>query len=188
MKIGIISDTHGNAAAFDRALEIFGEADLIVHAGDVLYHPPRMTCGEGYDIPALVERINTLDIPMLIAEGNCDAQVYEELLTIPLQSPYFETCRGNIVIAATHGHLMSNNAMINLAHRNGIRFFVSGHTHVPVIREEDGVVLINPGSPSIPKAAFEGVLTPTVATLDDTGTVKLIALDGRVLIEKKFEV
>jgi len=34
MKIGVISDL-----------------------GDVLYHPPRLGCGEGYDIPAFVETL-----------------------------------------------------------------------------------------------------------------------------------
>lgn len=188
MKISVISDTHGNVDAFKKALKVFGEVDLIVHAGDVLYHPPRMMCGDGYDIPALVDAINTTDIPMLIAMGNCDAQVYEELLTIPLQSPYFHTVRGDISIAVTHGHLMSINNMLDVAQRNKIRFFVTGHTHVPLIKEEDGVVFVNPGSPSIPKATFEGKLVPTVATIED-GCVRIIDIDrGRVLLERIFEL
>ena len=30
MRIGVISDTHGNVKAFNRALEVFGGADMIV--------------------------------------------------------------------------------------------------------------------------------------------------------------
>jgi hypothetical protein len=61
MKIGVISDV-----------------------GDVLYHPPRLGCGEDYDIPAFVETLNGLAIPVVIAQGNCAPQVYEELLEMPV--------------------------------------------------------------------------------------------------------
>ena len=46
MKIGVLSDTHGNITALKRALDLFANVDLIVHAGDVLYHPPRLGCTE----------------------------------------------------------------------------------------------------------------------------------------------
>lgn len=75
MKIGVLSDTHGNITALKRALDLFANVDLIVHAGDVLYHPPRLGCTEGYDVVACVNLLNGLDIPVVIAQGNCDAAV-----------------------------------------------------------------------------------------------------------------
>ena len=39
MKIGVISDTHGHEQRFAKAVDkFFNDADLILHAGDVLYH------------------------------------------------------------------------------------------------------------------------------------------------------
>jgi len=102
MRIGVISDTHGNILAFRRALEHFGDVDMIIHAGDVLYHPPRVGCCEGYDIPAFAEALNSLSIPVVIAQGNCDPQVYEELLQMPSQSPYAYVSRDDIQIGRAH--------------------------------------------------------------------------------------
>ena len=42
MKIGIISDTHGCHERWSLAYDkYFKDADMIIHAGDVLYHGPR---------------------------------------------------------------------------------------------------------------------------------------------------
>ena len=37
MKIGLISDGHGNAAAIDPGVELAGEFDLWLHAGDMIH-------------------------------------------------------------------------------------------------------------------------------------------------------
>ena len=43
MKIGIISDTHGCHERWSLAYDkYFKDADMIIHAGDVLYHGPRL--------------------------------------------------------------------------------------------------------------------------------------------------
>ena len=169
MLIGVISDTHGNVAAFRRALEFFEGADMIVHAGDVLYHPPRLGCAEGYDIPAFVDVLNGLETPVVIAQGNCDAQVYEELLMMPVQSPYAYTCWNGVRILANHGHLLTKDQMIELGKRYKADYFISGHTHVPVLERIDGVTLLNPGSPSIPKYEVNGKPAPSVAIITENG-------------------
>ena len=76
MKIGIISDTHGHEMAWAHACErFFKGADLILHAGDVLYHGPRNPMKADYNPAGLVARINSCDIPVVIAKGNCDSSV-----------------------------------------------------------------------------------------------------------------
>ncbi|MEN6356565.1 MAG: phosphodiesterase [Armatimonadota bacterium] len=187
MKIGVISDTHGSIAAYEKALRFIGGADLIVHAGDVLYHPPRMGFMDGYDIPALVEAINSSDIPIVIAQGNCDAQVYEELLKIPVQSPYaYVSCCG-VRIVINHGHMLSREQMIDLGKRYGAHYFVSGHTHMPVLESADGLVLMNPGSPSISKYELDGRPVPSVGVITET-CAKIINIDdGSVIAELKSQ-
>ena len=76
MKIGIISDTHGHEDAWQKAFDKhFKDADLILHAGDVLYHGPRNPMKADYNPAGLAEKINHSPIPVVIARGNCDASV-----------------------------------------------------------------------------------------------------------------
>ena len=50
MKIGVISDTHGYVDRVALAIEkFFADADLILHAGDVLYHGPNNPNYKGDD-------------------------------------------------------------------------------------------------------------------------------------------
>lgn len=181
MKIGVISDTHGSVAALDRALALFDGADLIVHAGDVLYHPPKLGCAGDYDIPAFAQRLNELQIPLMIAQGNCDSQVYEELLEMPVQSPYAIAQVEGIWIVVNHGHLLDRAEMIATGRRYRANYFISGHTHVPVLEDVGGLVLLNPGSPAIPKLEVDGMLAPSVALIDDAGARVLNINDGSVI-------
>ena len=169
MRIGVISDTHGNIDAFNKALEVFEGADLIVHAGDVLYHPPKLPCGQNYDIPAFAEALNSSSIPILIAQGNCDAAVYEELLDVPVQSPYaFASCEGRRLLV-NHGHLLTRDQMIELARRYKAHYFISGHTHIPVLDDLGDMILMNPGSPAFPKYEVNGEPVPTVGLITEDG-------------------
>ncbi len=183
MKIGVISDTHGNINAFNKALEYFSGADLILHAGDVLYHPPRLGCSEGYDIPAFAETLNNLDIPVMIAQGNCDPQVYEELIDIPAQSPYALAEVGGIWMVVNHGHLMDRKEMIATGKRYRADYFISGHTHIPVLEDVGGLVLMNPGSPAIPKYEVNGKPAPSVGLITDEGAKIINIDDGSTILE-----
>lgn len=183
MKIGVISDTHGNVAAFNKALEYFGDAELIVHAGDVLYHPPKLGFLEGYDIPAFAERLNSFDKPVVIAQGNCDAQVYEELLNMPVQAPYAHVVVNGVSIVANHGHLLSHEDMIDLARRYKADYFISGHTHIPVLESFGDVVLMNPGSTSIPKYEVNGKPVLSLGLITDSGAKIINMEDGSAILE-----
>lgn len=183
MKIGVISDTHGNIAAFKKALAFFEGADLIIHAGDVLYHPPRLGWTEGYDIPAFAEALNNLEIPIVIAQGNCDPQVYEELIDIPAQSPYAVANIGGISIVVNHGHLLSRDQMLDLGRKYKANYFISGHTHVPDLDPYGDLVLMNPGSPAIPKLLVDGKPAPSVGIITDGGASIVNIENGSVLFE-----
>lgn len=183
MKIGVISDTHGNVRAFRKALEYFQGVELIIHAGDVLYHPPKMGCTEDYDIPAFADMLNSLDIPIVIAQGNCDPQVYEELLDMPVQNPYAVAQIDDVRIVANHGHLISANEMVELGRRYKANYFISGHTHIPVLDDRGSVVLMNPGSAAIPKYEVDGKPAPSVGIITEGGAKIVNIEDGSVLME-----
>jgi len=181
--IGVISDTHGNVEALRKALRLFEDADIIVHAGDVLYHPPRLGWAEGYDIPEFAATLNGLSTPVVISQGNCDPQVCEELLEMPVQSPYALVEQEGVRVVVTHGHLLFPEQMIGLGRRYKARYLVSGHTHIPVIEDLGDLVLMNPGSPAIPKLEVDGLLAPTVGMITDRGARILHLETGACLME-----
>ena len=89
MKIGVISDTHGHEMRWAKAYEkFFKDADMILHAGDVLYHGPRNPMLEDYNPAGLAQRINDCPIPVVIAKGNCDSEVDQMVIALPIQAPY----------------------------------------------------------------------------------------------------
>lgn len=156
---------------------------MIIHAGDVLYHPPRLGCGDGYDIPACVEALNSSSIPVLIAQGNCDAQVYEELLEMPVQSPYAYLSFENLNIVVNHGHLLTREQMIELGRRYRADYFITGHTHVPMLEDVGGLILMNPGSPAISKFEIGGRSAPTVGLITDSGATIIDIDTGNTLFK-----
>lgn len=176
MKIGVISDTHGIVPAWHKAMVLFANADLIIHAGDVLYHPPRMGFTHGYDIPTMVELINSSPIPIVIARGNCDSEVYEELLDIPVQAPYAFAQFADLRILVYHGHNPDPGYQVRLAARYKPSVLITGHTHLPIIERIEKTVHLNPGSPAHPKLERGGVLVPTVGLIEG-GKVRLVELD-----------
>jgi len=176
MKIGVISDTHGNVPAWHKAMMRFANADLILHAGDILYHPPRLGATPGYDIPGLAQLINTSPIPIAAARGNCDAEVYEELLELPVLSPYAFVQFANLRMVVQHGHNLSSELMRRLTGKYRAHIFITGHTHLPVVERIDGAIHLNPGSPTHPKFERGGVPVPTVGLIHE-GKVQVVELE-----------
>lgn len=151
MKIGIMSDTHGSLTAFNKVLEVLGPCDFILHAGDILYHGPRNPLPEGYNPRELAEAINRLDVPFVAAAGNCDAPIDSVLISTPIQSPYSLFCTDKFKILVNHGHDKTENELVNLAAKWRIDILVTGHTHVKRLEKKNGIILLNPGSCSLPK-------------------------------------
>jgi len=184
MRIGIISDTHGSVEAWEKALNsVFQEVDMILHAGDVLYHGARNPLPAGYGTVQLAETLNACPIPLVIAQGNCDSDVDQMVIDIPMQAPFalVEAPWGRILL--THGHRYAPDEALILAEKYRVRLWVSGHTHVPVLEKTNNTIFFNPGSPSLPKGDDP---RPTVGLITE-GMVKLIALDsGATLMELKL--
>ncbi|HHT35675.1 MAG: phosphodiesterase [Candidatus Wallacebacter cryptica] len=152
MKIGVISDTHGSLTAWQQALAgPFADVDFIIHTGDVLYHGARNPLPEGYAPADLAEAINACKLPIMIVKGNCDSEVDQMVLNVPLQSPFLITDQPVGRILATHGHYYDEAQTLVLAERYQIEIWISGHTHVPVLERTGNTIFLNPGSCSLPK-------------------------------------
>jgi len=151
MKIGVISDTHGDYASWERAFNYLSDADLILHAGDVLYHGPRNEIPAGYNPKKLIGALNDCSIPILISRGNCDASVDQMVLNIPIQSPYVFAVVENKRFLVQHGDQITESGIQDLISRYKLDYLITGHTHVPVLRKLDNCIIINPGSTSLSK-------------------------------------
>ncbi len=161
MRIGIISDTHGSLLSFERALEVLGKPDLFLHLGDVLAHGPRNDLPKGYRPREMAEKL-AVRSDFIYIKGNCDAEVDEMVIhqDISQHSRILEL--GGYRIMAEHGHKRSREEMLEAAKRENIDLLLYGHTHIKELTFEEGIVVCNPGSTTIPK---DGVAS--VALLDE---------------------
>ena len=145
MKIGLISDTHqfnpDRCEIPDWIKTAFNGVEMIIHAGDV-EHTAYLTN---------LERI----APVYAVRGHCDS--YE--LRTPVSRSIDIGC-GLLTVAHR-----PNDAQRAVTERTKV--VVYGHTHISTVSQEEDILVINPGSPTLPR----GGLPPSVAVLD-TATMK----------------
>ncbi len=156
MKIGVMSDTHGSLVYLEKALETLSDCDILLHAGDVLYHGPRNDLPTGYNPKGVIAKINELD-NILIARGNCDADVDQMVINHPIQGPYVLSQFGELRVLVNHGYVDSKEETIKKAKSMGADILVLGHTHVKELYVDENLIVINPGSTSIPKDGSHSV-------------------------------
>lgn len=140
MKIGIISDTHSYRSGEcyqlpDWVVQAFSGADLIIHCGDV-------------ETKEVLQALNAI-APTYAVRGNCDPASLNTPQTISIDI-------GCGLLTAAH---KANHA--HLALQPNSRVMAYGHTHISTISQENGLIIINPGSPSFPR----GGMPPSVGLL-----------------------
>ncbi len=165
MKIGLVSDTHGDVAAWRQALEIFDACELILHAGDHLYHGAFNPVLPTYDPRGLAREMNECPIPILHARGNCDSEVDQLALNDPIMTPYAFCRLEGLNILVAHGDNLDRMELVEMALAYGVRILLRGHTHIRGMWEHGPMLVCNPGSPSLPKG--DGV--PSVGILQGDG-------------------
>ena len=155
MKFLLASDIHGSAQWCRKLVEaIEAEApDKIILLGDLLYHGPRNPLPFGHEPMEVADMLNALKDRIIAVRGNCDAEVDQMVLDFPCMADYTIVTDGPTTIYCTHGHLYSPNDLPPIEPGT---IFVSGHTHVQVNDERDGIKIVNPGSTSLPKDGIHG--------------------------------
>ncbi|MDD7403505.1 MAG: metallophosphoesterase [Butyribacter sp.] len=136
-KILVVSDTHGNDTNLKKVISLFGEKgrelEMLIHLGD--------SYGSREQIQSLV------DCPVEAVRGNGD---FSPDLPISNIIPI-----GREKAFITHGHRyhckMSTELMVDMARDNNASMVLFGHTHVPMAEMVSGVLVLNPGSISLPR-------------------------------------
>ncbi|EKO3959356.1 phosphodiesterase [Vibrio fluvialis] len=154
MELFFASDLHGSLPATERVLQAYqqSDADTLVLLGDILNHGPRNPIPEGYNPPAVAERLNAFADRIIAVRGNCDSEVDQMLLTFPMMADYaWVLLESGQRLFLTHGHLYNQNKLPPLKEGDVL---VHGHTHVPVAEKQPHNYLFNPGSVTFPRNGF----------------------------------
>ena len=151
MKWMIASDLHGSAYYCKKMVEAFERegADRLLMLGDLLYHGPRNDLPRDYAPKEVIPMLNGLKNKLCCVRGNCEAEVDQMVLDLPVMADYCILPAGEKLIYATHGHIYNIKNPPPLAEGD---ILLHGHTHVPAWTEfGQGNIYLNPGSLSIPK-------------------------------------
>ena len=160
MRIGIVSDSHGDVRVFNDMLAVPGaaKAELWLHAGDFAPDADDLELLSGRRVVRVL--------------GNCDLfvdGVYDETVV--------EVAGHRIFL--THGHLFNvrfDTAMLQEAAREaGADIAVYGHTHV-ALEEHGEVTVLNPGSIARPRDEQRGSFMLVDLNAGETPQVNLIRI------------
>ena len=173
MKLLIASDIHGD---YKRAEEIHniwlnGNFDHLILLGDLLYHGPRNDLPPFYNPKKVIPILSEMKDSIIAVRGNCDAEVDQMVLPFPILEDRREMEADGKKILLVHGHHEIDTTSFSVV--------MSGHTHIPVLEEREGVVFLNPGSTTIPK----GGSMPSYAVWD-SGKISIISLDNGDVVKE----
>lgn len=153
MRLGVISDTHGNMRAVRQAIAAAGPVEMWLHAGDY--------CKDGYFLAELT------GLPVITVAGNCDGRSPEAKIDEFVEA-------GGKKIWLTHGHRYDVKYGFAELIYWGVQYqadiIVYGHTHIPIIKWHDNIMIINPGSAGEPRN--HGMGTCGIINLIDECKVK----------------
>lgn len=129
MRILVVSDTHRDRAALQRAILAQPSAEAVIHLGDGVEEAEDM-------------KMNFPEKMFLFVRGNCDWGS-----TLPPEgTAEFAGKR----IFYTHGYTYNvkygNYEAVSAARRNRADVLLFGHTHQPLTEYRDGLYIMNPGS------------------------------------------
>lgn len=128
MRIGVISDTHGDQVAIQRVVQLATDVDMWLHAGD---------CSQDAEY-----LMSLVVVPVVSVKGNCDGQATARL------DEFVEAVGHKIWL--THGHRYGVKRgieeLLHVAKHHNINVSIYGHTHVPDNQWCEGILFFNPGS------------------------------------------
>lgn len=166
MKIGLVSDIHCNVAGLERALDLMGDVDALICAGDAIYQ---------YRFSNDVVRI-LRDRGAHVIQGNHEATFFSYqgeraradpkidaglLAWLAAQPLELHLRFGGARVAVVHGspwepryeYLYPHSPALARFRDYPAEFVILGHTHHQMLKRVGGTLLINPGSAGEPRDA-----------------------------------
>ena len=116
--------------------------------GDILYHGPRNPLPTGHGPMGVVDELNKHKDYITAVRGNCDAEVDLMLLEFEIADEYRVVEDKGFKVFLSHGHIFEPELM----KPQMADIYMFGHTHNYLVKKNNqGVVMCNPGSTSLPK-------------------------------------
>lgn len=181
MRYLVVSDIHGSlegVSVLEKAMEKHDVSNIIC-LGDILYHGPRNAIPADYDPKQVITIMNRYWHAIIAVRGNCDAEVDQMVLDFPITADANVFHLGQRRVFLSHGHIYGLDHLPKLEPGD---IFLFGHTHLPMIEEQNGYYLLNPGSCGIPKGGHPR----TYAILDDH-TFTIYTFEHNVYLEITFQ-
>ncbi|MFP4355955.1 MAG: metallophosphoesterase family protein [Phycisphaerae bacterium] len=170
MKIGILSDSHGNLERLEKAVSLLAEqqAEALVHCGDIVE-------------PESFEVLASADVPAYAVAGNMDKQTEPlsqaaERTGVHFSPSAIEVPLGNgRFLVALHGD--DETRLEEYIRSQQFPYVCHGHTHRVRNEQYDQARVINPGALYKPKGPARG--QPTCVLLDtESDSVAVIEVAG----------
>ena len=122
-------------------IDAFSDVDLILHAGDLTS-------------PKVIDELEEI-APVMAVQGNMDRA---NGINLP-KAKVIEA--EDLRIGLVHGEVYpraDSQQLLYLARELNVDILVSGHSHQPKIEQSEGILLLNPGSPIVPRLADRTVM------------------------------
>lgn len=177
MKYMIASDIHGSAFYCRELLNAYKNsgAGRLILLGDILYHGPRNDLPREYAPKEVISMLNDYKDQIYNVRGNCDTEVDQMVLEFPILADYALLAIEGLTIYATHGHIYNKE---NLPPVKKGDILLHGHTHILAAEHFGDIIVLNPGSVSIPK----GGNPPTYALLENE-IFRILDFEGNIIKE-----
>ena len=177
MKYLVVSDIHGSLYYARKLEEIINKEnpDKIILLGDLYYHGPRNALTEEYNPSEVAKILNKYADKIMCTKGNCDAEVDEMISNFKFENNIQINING-VDFFFSHGHVYNSD---NVPPTGDV--IVYGHFHTGFIKEEYGLIFVNPGSISLPKNN-----TAHSYVIIDNSEIILKDVDGSVIDRKEY--
>lgn len=178
MKLGIVSDIHGNLGGLQEALGVMGPVDELLCLGDSIYQYRFSN-----EVVGLLKSVGARMIlgnheEVFLSEAGSEARekegVDKDLLAFLADQPHRRLLTyGRKTVLMIHStpweprgeYIYPHNEKLALFAEAGADFVLYGHTHAQVVRRIGGVVVVNPGSAGEGRYTSNG-LSLSCAVLD----------------------
>ncbi|MGL4372381.1 MAG: phosphodiesterase, partial [Turicibacter sp.] len=131
---------------------------------------------QDYNPMTVATLLNGMKDKIIAVRGNCDSEVDQMVLEFPIMGDYNVIPLKNRKVVASHGHIYDENKLpLSLVTGD---IFIFGHIHLPVLKQLEGIYIINPGSASLPKED-----NPNTYGILDDHQFKIKTFDGEVFKE-----
>lgn len=152
LNIVLVSDNHLDHKVLKKIVKDNQKTDLFLHCGDSQMNAAQLA-------------------PFISVKGNNDNEPYPKSLIIDLNEHF--------KILLIHGDNINYYAplqnLVYLAKQNDCNIIAYGHTHIPFEHNEDKILILNPGSTTLPRN-HQGKTYMKITITDTKIDTKLISI------------